>query len=92
MSDTPNRSPCGGEYTLLNRLRCWLVGHDRDHKPCSEAGRFEAYICRRCNDFAAWRDVNEGIWFKDFKSAYASIGVRPLYSPNCDNLAAERLR
>jgi hypothetical protein len=68
------RSPVGGEYTLLNRVRCFLVGHDRAEEPSVKRGRYHAYLCRRCNDFAAIYDCNEKAWFRTFNEAHAYAG------------------
>lgn len=70
----PNRTSTGGEYTLINRLRCWLVGHDRMPEPAPVRDFLEAYQCRRCNDFCAYRDSRTGTWYKSFDAAWDDVG------------------
>ena len=66
-----NTSPEGGEYTVVNRLRCWLVGHSRADRPTVTTERYSAWLCTRCGNYAKLRDNRSEVWYNSFDEASA---------------------
>jgi hypothetical protein len=76
--DGLNRTPEGGSWTWRNRVVCWLIGHDRADQPSSTSERSgtSVWLCKRCNDFAKWRDAS-GAWFDSWEE-YCKANGRKL--------------